>query len=366
MAPGTVNVTVTDSLGTSPAFSYTYSAAPYVLDATTIYAGDNVPTVSGPASGGTTVTVRGINLSDATAVNFGNTAVTSFTYYGSTTPGDDYGELAVVSPSGIAGTTVDVTVTTPEGTSSGARDNSGTFTYKAPPTVSGISPASGPLAGGNSVTITGTGLFDVKEVDFGSVAVAVNGGYSDTAIEVGVPAGLALGTVDVTVIDLGGNVSPISTADEYTYQPPPTVTGLSVPSGSTLPPAHGRWHARTITGTGLAGATVAFGVNNAFQILSDTDNQITVLSPLSQADGPGHLRRHGDDLRRHVGHVFRRSVHLHECAFISSVTSYHEISNGTQAAGTTAGGETVTINGYDLDSATAVDFGGTPAASFIV
>ena len=62
--------------------------------------------------------------------------------------------LTVNSPSGTG--TVDVTVTTANGTSAtGASDK---FTYIAPPTVTNVNPTSGPQAGGTPVTVTGTGF----------------------------------------------------------------------------------------------------------------------------------------------------------------------------------------------------------------
>jgi hypothetical protein len=62
----------------------------------------------GPASGGTTVTISGTNLTGATAVTFGSTNATSFTVNSETL-------ITAVAPAGIG--TVDVTVTTPDGTS---------------------------------------------------------------------------------------------------------------------------------------------------------------------------------------------------------------------------------------------------------
>ena len=69
----------------------------------------------------------------------------------------------------------------------------------AAPTVTSISPSAGPLAGGTSVTITGTNLNGATAVNFGGVAgtgVVVNSATSVTAVA---PAGAA-GTVDVTVV----------------------------------------------------------------------------------------------------------------------------------------------------------------------
>ena len=44
------------------------------------------------------------------------------------------------------------------------------FTYTAAPAVTGLSPTSGPAAGGTSVTITGTGFTGATAVDFGTTA----------------------------------------------------------------------------------------------------------------------------------------------------------------------------------------------------
>jgi len=63
----------------------------------------------------------------------------------------------------------------PYGTSPVTSNGLDQFTYLALPTVTGVSPASGPTAGGNTVTITGTGFRNIAgfpgvlEVNFGSV-----------------------------------------------------------------------------------------------------------------------------------------------------------------------------------------------------
>ena len=63
----------------------------------------------------------------------------------------------MITAEALLGTgTVDVTVTTPSGTS--ATSSADQFTYLAAPTVTGISPTAGPLGGGTVVTITGTGF----------------------------------------------------------------------------------------------------------------------------------------------------------------------------------------------------------------
>ena len=64
---------------------------------------------SGFSRGGTTVQVSGSGFAGATAVNFGTKAVVSYDLSDTL--------ISVLSPPGNAGTMVDVTVTTPGGTS---------------------------------------------------------------------------------------------------------------------------------------------------------------------------------------------------------------------------------------------------------
>ena len=65
--------------------------------------------------------------------------------------------------------------------------------------MTGVSPASGSTAGGNTVTITGTDLTDTSMVYFGSVGTVNFTVDSDTQITAIAPAAGAAGTVDVKV-----------------------------------------------------------------------------------------------------------------------------------------------------------------------
>src|SRR5207247_6010955 len=72
--------------------------------------------------------------------------------------------ITVTAPAGAAGT-VDVQVTTPAGTS--PITTADRFTYAdvtGPPTVTGVTPISGPSAGGTSVVISGTNFASVSSV----------------------------------------------------------------------------------------------------------------------------------------------------------------------------------------------------------
>lgn len=67
----------------------------------------------GPAAGGTIVTIKGTGFTGATAVHFGAALATELTVVSAT-------EITAKAPAGTSGSTVEVTVTTPEGGTSGA------------------------------------------------------------------------------------------------------------------------------------------------------------------------------------------------------------------------------------------------------
>ncbi|MBR7836603.1 IPT/TIG domain-containing protein [Actinospica durhamensis] len=207
----------------------------------------------GSTGGGTVVTITGVNLSGATAVTFG------------TKPGTITANtptfITVISPSGSG--TVNVTVTTPGGTS-----NPLAFYYVGAPFKATLSSSSGPEAGGNTVTIAGTGLSTATSVAFGANS-ATPTVVSDSVISVVVPAG-ATGSVGVTVTTVGGSNNGLS----YTYVTAPTATSTTPDAGPTSGGT-----AVTVTGNGLTttqsvtvGGTVA-----PFAVISDTE--VSLVTP---------------------------------------------------------------------------------------
>jgi hypothetical protein len=197
---GTVAVTVTSSRGTGAAGGtgdqFTYG--PVV---------SGIEPNHGPRAGGTSVTITGVDLDEASAVTFGTTPAASFTVLSPTS-------VTAVSPAGTG--MVDVAVTTPEGTSpTGAQDR---FSYDVPPpTITEISPANGPEAGGTAISVSGTDLTGATGVKFGATnatSFTVNSDNSLTAVSPG-----GTGTVDVSVTTPNGT-SPNGAPDRFTYQPP--------------------------------------------------------------------------------------------------------------------------------------------------
>ena len=210
-ALGNTDITVTTAGGpsaTSVKDKFTYEAiAPEI---------DSMGPATGPATGGTNVIITGKYFLGTTAVDFGSTPATSFHVDSST-------QLEAVSPAGVAGT-VPVRVFTPGEESIISYPDQ--FTYTAVSSVTGVSPAFGSVAGGTTVTITGTGFTGATVVDFGGVAGTIFPGlHSDTQIIATSPPG-APGNVDVTVVTANGS-TPTSPADIFTYQvPAPVVSSL--------------------------------------------------------------------------------------------------------------------------------------------
>lgn len=87
----------------------------------------------------------------------------------------------------------------------------------AAPVVAAISPKSGGVAGGTTVTVTGSGFTSATSVQFGGNDASSMTLVSDTQITATSPPGAA-STVDVTVMTPAGT-SAISLADKFTYQP---------------------------------------------------------------------------------------------------------------------------------------------------
>jgi hypothetical protein len=257
-AAGTVDVTVTTVGGTSATTSadrYTYTPAPTVT---------GVSPVGDVSAGGAEVTITGTNLGPVTSVQFGTTVVTG--------PMCNATQCAVTDPAGVPGTVVDITVTSPGGTSPTSPADQFTYTGGAPaPSVSGISPTSGPSTGGTVVTITGQGFAGATEVDFGDPP-ATNVSCTNTQCTATSPPD-APGTVAVTVKGPGGT-SVSSPHDLFTYTngptPPPPATG------------NGYWLVASDGGIFSFGGSQFFGSTGAQPL-----NQ-PIVSMASTPDGNGY------------------------------------------------------------------------------
>ena len=105
------------------------------------------------------MTIKGAHLTATTEVTFGAAQAPTFRVTGTT-------KLVAETPAHAAGT-VAVTVDTTHGTVAKAT----AFTFFVPaPTVSSVTPSSGPTVGDTVVTVRGTHLTGASRVSFGTVA----------------------------------------------------------------------------------------------------------------------------------------------------------------------------------------------------
>jgi hypothetical protein len=156
------------------------------------------------------VTVTGTNFTSDATVTVGGVAATSVNVVSPTSIIAD----VPAAPSGNAGT-YDVIVSEADGTSQVTTGDQ--FTYEAAPSVTGVSPQNGPVAGGTTITISGTNFYSDATVTIGGVQASVNSisSTSITAVAPPAPGGVA-GPYDVVVTEAGG-ISPTSVLDLFTY-----------------------------------------------------------------------------------------------------------------------------------------------------
>ena len=220
-------------------------ARPEVTHVSTFAEGHEGP-AQGSTAGGTEVVIKGNNLlsrgdscifSEPTGGSPGEPSLPGcsdvIVYFGSE-PGlvvaASKHEIDVFSPPHAAGV-VDVTVTTPGGTSS--KTSADHYTYLGPtpvpgsgpaPKVTAVSPDRGPASGFTTVTISGQDLLPAGTsacvecahvtARFGSSTVPVLEGTQERLLLVSPPHDP--GTVDV-VVTVQGNSSATSAADRFTY-----------------------------------------------------------------------------------------------------------------------------------------------------
>ena len=218
----------------------------------------------------------------------------------------------------------------------------------ASPTVTAISPAAGRTAGGQNVTITGTGLTGTTSVDFGSAPAAAYTVVSDTEITATTPAH-DVGDVDVTATTPAGT-STTTPGSQFSYRPVPTLTGLSPNEGPTTGGT-----SVSITGTGFTDASrVSFSGIDATSYTIDSDTQVTAVAP-AHAPGATHVRV------RTPGGTTNSTADIYRYRAEPTITAL------SRQAGPLAGGGRVVITGTGLGDTTAVDFfGATPTTTYTV
>lgn len=275
-----------------------------------------------PTSGalGTQITIKGRNfLKGLTSVDFGGKSATNVVVTTDTT----------ITATVGAGNSGDVSVRTPGGEAALPG-----FTFiQAPPPVTAFSPSH--AVEGMAVGITGSRFTGATAVTFGGVPATSFTVNSDTRITAVVGAG-ASGDVAVTTPDGTGKKSGF------------VFGGVVISSFSPATGAPGT--VVTITGSGFVNvSSVLFGKVAASSFKVNSPASITATVPTG---GLGLVT-----ITTHDGYSGVSDAFIYQ----SSVTSIASVSPMVGGAGTT-----ISINGAGFTQATAVTFGGVPAASFTV
>jgi IPT/TIG domain len=305
---------------------------------------------SGSAKGGTLVTITGYGFKGTTSVEFGSASTTNYKVI-------DDKHITVISPAESAfdayDKPVDVTVTTPKGTSQTSGADRFIYTTSSPPPpppqppiVWSLDRSSGPSSGGTAVTINGSGFSGATGVLFGLTAAASFKVVSDNQITAVSPAGNS--TVDVTVTTSAGTSKKIS-GDRFTYIVPlPAVNKIGPTSGAI----NGEDRV-VITGTGFTGAmTVAFGkatvsCGTDSKCTVDSNTQISVVSPAEDPSESSNL----------VEVTVTTAGGTSATSSADQFTYLPEVDSISPASGPEAGGTSVTINGVGFSNAAKVAFG---------
>jgi hypothetical protein len=303
----------------------------------------SVEPASGTTAGGTLITLRGTNFTQASSVTVGGTACSGLTVIDAETARC----TTLAGPAGWAS----VRITTPGGTSW----SNGYFNYVAPvppaPQVSSVTPSSGSTDGGTSITITGTAFTGATGIGIGGVSCASFNVTSATTATCTTPPGNAgSASVDVTT---GNGTNPANALFTF-IQPPPAISAVSPDSG---PPTGGT--DITIMGSNFTGATgitiggspcASFNVTNAMTATCTTPSgnngavNVAVTTP--------------------SGTTAANSLFT----FVTPPPppSPPTVTSVSPTSGISFGGTNITITGTDLTGATSIKIGGNLCSNFAV
>jgi hypothetical protein len=256
-----LNVLVATFNGTSaPNTLWTY-------DAPALPTISSLTKVSGPITGFQSLFIAGSNFTGATDVTFSGDAANSFLVIA------DNQIVLQTAPHAAGATTV--VVTTPAGSST----SNPVYTFvDETPTVTSISPASGPDTGGTPVTITGTyfsgpDVSFVSSVTIGGAAVASFTVVDATTITATTAAGAAGSGLNVEVVTTPAGTSAPNTLWTYTAAAPvPVLTSFTFAGGDV----GGGPCSLGISGDNFTGTTSVTFNGNPSTFTVDSNNSISI------------------------------------------------------------------------------------------
>lgn len=281
---GLADVTYIDPFGQSAtlakAYTYIQSVGPTA---------SSLSPQQGSVLGGTSVTLTGANIGSGAIVCFGPLVAgecpDELQSVGATTMTESGTKLVAVTPPHSLGS-VDVTIINPDEQAGNTMAQAFTFlgVDQLPvPTITTVTPSSGPQGGGTVVTINGTNLAAGAKVKFGGTNATSVEFVSATSIKATTPEHAA-GAVDVVVtID----TQSVTKAGGFTYTSSSTTdSGSSTTTSSGTGTTSGTSTSSSGTGTPTASQILAANKRIEFDVTRDGDaNVITWELPTSNLPG---------------------------------------------------------------------------------
>lgn len=279
----------------------------------------SISPATGPTQGGSLITLTGKNFGFSGSVSVGtlNAPVTSGGY--------SHTRIICTLPEG-QGANLPVVVTSAQRSS-----NSVSFSY-TPPAITGITPASGPTAGGSLITLTGSNFGTSPVVLFNGASISPSPS-SHSQLIFALPAGQGA-SLPVSVSS-GGQVSP---ATSFSYGAP-VLTGISAAS---FPTAGGT--PLTLTGSNFGlNPLVRVGTQSA-PLVQGASSHSQIVCTLPAGEG--------------TGNAVTVTVAGVESNTLSLDYDPPEILTISPASGTTGGGTLITLTGRNFGSSGNVTVGG--------
>ena len=292
----------------------------------------------GPLAGGNRIEIKGVNFGQTMpTVRIGSRAATVLQF-------DDEHIFCAVPPLAYAALpTAPVAVAVTVINAVGADTLAGAYRYM-PLAVTSIEPAAGPLAGGGQVRIFGDGFAEGAQVFFGGRAAVVNSvdASAGTSLVAVVPAGAAVGAVDVTVRLPDGQQRTLAGGYAYTAGLP-SIFSIAPDSGS----ANGGTTVLIDGQNFVAVERVLFGAIEALSVNVVSPARIEAVTP------PGEG----------IVDVVVRTAAGQAVAQYQYVGVKLGLELFQPRRGTFQGGTKVTLTGRGFEPGVQVFFGGVPAAS---
>ena len=328
-AAGLVDVTVTnyDTQTDTLTDGYNYIIPPTITSISPEY---------GPVSGGTAVTIVGEDFDlDGAVVTIGGFACTGVSVNSATeitcTTSDTGGTVEILA---------NIEIVNDDG---GYGDKLNAFTYREALSVTAILPDEGPEAGGQTVSISGTGFYDVDKdmaVTIGGVTCTSPTRVTSSHLTCVTGASTENGAEDVVITN--DDDSEVTLVGGYTYRAPPTISEVSPDNG----PAVG---GGTITLTGTR-----FREGSQVTIDGVVCGEIDIVSDTSLTCEPGPHAGSAELTVVVTNPEGQSGQRLLAYKYVAAPVIWYRSPTG----GTTAGGTDLVLTGRDFSLDATVQVGG--------